>query len=47
MQLGYNNGLIVDSGEILRLFDLLMFNNVPYRCGTLMEEASERRGQSR
>jgi len=39
MQLAYDNGLIVDSGEILRLVDLLLFNNVPYRCGTLLDEA--------
>jgi len=39
MQLAYDNGLITDSGEILRLVDLLLFNNVPYRCGTLLDEA--------
>jgi tetratricopeptide (TPR) repeat protein len=39
MQLAYDAGLIVDSGEILRLVDLLLFNNVPYRCGTILEEA--------
>lgn len=39
MQLGYNAGLITDDGEVRRLFDLLMFNNVPYRCATLIDEA--------
>jgi tetratricopeptide (TPR) repeat protein len=39
MQLAYDNGLLTDSSEILRLVDLLLFNNVPYRCGTLLEEA--------
>jgi len=39
MQLAYDNGLIVDSGEILRLVDLLLFNNVPFRCGTILEDA--------
>ncbi|MSQ98046.1 MAG: tetratricopeptide repeat protein [Xanthomonadales bacterium] len=39
MQLAYDNGLIVDNGEILRLVDLLLFNNVPYRCGTILEES--------
>ncbi len=39
MQLAYDNGLIADSGEILRLVDLLLYNNVPYRCGTVLDEA--------
>jgi tetratricopeptide (TPR) repeat protein len=39
MQLAYDSGLITDSGEILRLVDLLLFNNVPYRCGTILEAA--------
>jgi tetratricopeptide (TPR) repeat protein len=39
MQLAYDSGLLTDSSEIMRLIDLLLFNNVPYRCGTLLEEA--------
>ena len=38
MQLAYDGGLIVDESEITRLADLLMFNNVPYRCATVLEE---------
>lgn len=39
MQLAYDGGLIVDSSEITRLADLLMFNNVPYRCATVLDDA--------
>jgi tetratricopeptide (TPR) repeat protein len=39
MQLAYDAGLIVDGSEITRLADLLLFNNIPYRCATLMDEA--------
>ena len=39
MQLAYDAGLIVDDGEVRRLVDLLLFNNVPYRCGTLLDGA--------
>jgi tetratricopeptide (TPR) repeat protein len=39
MQLAYAAGLLVDDLEVRRLFDLLLFNNVPYRCGTLIDEA--------
>jgi tetratricopeptide (TPR) repeat protein len=43
MQLAYSAGLIVDEGEVRRLFDLLLFNNVPYRCATLIDEALEKK----
>jgi len=43
MQLAYDAGLIVDDLEVRRLFDLLLFNNVPYRCGSLIDEAIEKK----
>lgn len=43
MQLAYNAGLIVDDAEVRRIFDLLLFNNVPYRCATLIDEALEKK----
>lgn len=43
LQLAYNAGLIVDDGEVRRIFDLLLYNNVPYRCATLVDEALEKK----
>jgi tetratricopeptide (TPR) repeat protein len=43
MQLAYNAGLITDDAEVRRLFDLLLFNNVPYRCATLIDDALEKK----
>lgn len=43
MQLAYEGGLIVDESEITRLADLLMFNNVPYRCATVLGEALDKK----
>jgi predicted Zn-dependent protease len=39
MQLAYDGGMLTESAEILRLADLLMFNNVPQRAATVLEEA--------
>ena len=38
-QLAYNAGLLDNDSDVKRLADLLMFNDVPYRCGTLLDEA--------
>lgn len=43
MQLAYSAGLITDDSEVRRLFDLLLFNNVPYRCATLIDDALEKK----
>jgi len=39
MQIAYNSGLIVDDSDVRRLADLMLFNEVPYRCGQLLEQA--------
>lgn len=39
MQLAYNAGLLVDDSDVRRLADLMLFNNVPYRCGQFLDEA--------
>ena len=39
MQLAYEGGMLTESAEILRLADLLMFNNVPGRAATVLEQA--------
>ena len=39
MQLSYGLGITVDDGDIRRLADLLLYNNIPYRCGQLLQEA--------
>ncbi len=39
MQLAYGAGLVTEDSEIRRLADLLMFNDVPYRGGQLLEDA--------
>ncbi len=43
MQLAYDGGLLVDGTEVTRLADLLMFNDIPYRCATLLDEAIEKK----
>jgi tetratricopeptide (TPR) repeat protein len=42
MQLAYNAGLVTEDAEIRRLTDLLLFNDVPYRGGQILEEAIEK-----
>lgn len=39
MQLAYEGGLLTEDSEFRRLADLLMFNDAPYRGGTILEEA--------
>ena len=42
MQLAYGAGLVTEDSEIRRLADLLMFNDVPYRGGQVLEEAIQK-----
>ena len=39
MQLAYNAGLLDSDSDIRRLADLLLFNDVPYRCGEILDQA--------
>ena len=39
MQLAYDNGMLTQSAEILRLADLLLFNEVPLRAARVLEES--------
>jgi len=39
MQLAYGAGLLTDESEFQRLADLLVFNEVPYRGGQVLEQA--------
>jgi tetratricopeptide (TPR) repeat protein len=39
MQLAYEGGLLTEDSEFRRLSDLLMFNDVPYRGGMVLEAA--------
>ena len=41
MQLAYSAGLVTEDGEIRRLADLLLFNDVPYRGANVLETAIE------
>ncbi len=36
LQLAYHLGLLKDDGELRRLADLMAYNNIPYRCGTML-----------
>jgi len=36
MQLAYHLGLLKDDGELRRLADLMAFNNIPFRCGSML-----------
>jgi tetratricopeptide (TPR) repeat protein len=36
LQLAYHLGLLKDDSELRRLADLMAFNSIPYRCGTLL-----------
>ena len=42
MQLAYDAGLVTEDSEIRRLADLLLFNDVPYRGGQILEDAIEK-----
>lgn len=39
MQLAYSSGLLNTDSDVKRLADLLLFNDVPYRCGQILDEA--------
>ncbi|HEY3518429.1 MAG TPA: tetratricopeptide repeat protein [Gammaproteobacteria bacterium] len=41
MQLAYNAGLLTEDSDLRRLADLLVFNDVPYRGGQILEAAIE------
>jgi len=43
MQLAYSAGLVTDDSEVRRLADLLMFNDVPYRCAQVLESGIEKK----
>jgi tetratricopeptide (TPR) repeat protein len=43
MQLAYGAGLLTDDADLRRLADLLVFNNVPYRGGQILEAAIEKK----
>lgn len=42
MQLAYAAGLVNEDSEVRRLADLLMFNDVPYRCAQVLEAGIEK-----
>jgi tetratricopeptide (TPR) repeat protein len=39
MQLAYDNGMLTESAEILRLTDMLLFNEVPLRAARVLEDS--------
>lgn len=39
MQVAYNGGILTDDSDIRRLADLQLFNELPYRCGTTLDDA--------
>ncbi|HJR71490.1 MAG TPA: hypothetical protein VKA43_15720 [Gammaproteobacteria bacterium] len=43
MQLASNVGLVTEDSEVRRLADLLLFNDVPYRCGQVLEGGIEKK----
>jgi tetratricopeptide (TPR) repeat protein len=43
MQLAHNAGLVTEDGEVRRLADLLLFNDVPYRGAQVLESAIEKK----
>jgi tetratricopeptide (TPR) repeat protein len=43
MQLAYGAGLVTEDSEVRRLADLLLFNEVPYRGGQVLQEAIEKK----
>jgi tetratricopeptide (TPR) repeat protein len=42
MQLAYSAGLVNEDQDVRRLADLLMFNDVPYRCAQVLEAGIEK-----
>jgi tetratricopeptide (TPR) repeat protein len=43
MQLAYGAGLVTEDSEVRRLADLLLFNDVPYRGGQVLQDAIEKK----
>ena len=43
MQLAYGAGLLTEDAELRRLADLLLLNEIPYRCGQVLEASIERK----
>jgi tetratricopeptide (TPR) repeat protein len=43
LQLAYHKGLLTEDADIRRLADLMAFNNIPYRCATLLTEELEKK----
>jgi tetratricopeptide (TPR) repeat protein len=43
MQLAYNGGIVTDDSDIRRLADLQLFNELPYRCGMLLDDALQKK----
>ena len=43
MQLAYGAGLLKEDSEVRRLADLLLLNEIPYRCGQVLEAGIERK----
>src|SRR5690606_19312471 len=41
LQIPYNAGMLTEGSEYMRLADLLMYNEIPYRGAILLEEALE------
>jgi tetratricopeptide (TPR) repeat protein len=43
MQLAYSAGLVTEDAEVRRLADLLLYNEVPYRCAQVLEAGVEKK----
>ena len=43
LQLAYSGGIITDDSDIRRLADLQLFNEIPYRCGEMLEDAIDKK----
>lgn len=42
LQLAYHMGLLTDSADLTRLADLMAYNSIPYRCGSLLTKEAAR-----
>ncbi len=43
LTLAYHKGLLTEDTELRRLADLMAFNNIPYRCGTMLTSELEKK----
>lgn len=43
LQLAYQKGLLTEDSELRRLADLMAYNNIPYRCATMLTAELERK----